>query len=85
MVISNKEKQDTGNVDGINIHEPGTRPAGIIFFNEHGDEMGGLIFKGVSKDDAGGSLTFDRWKNDQTIQILYADSGDKNISGVIVS
>jgi hypothetical protein len=85
MVIANTEKQDPGSIDGLTIHEPGTRPAGLLFFNEHGDEMGGLIYKGVSKDDVGGSLTFDRWKNDQTIQILYNDSEKDHTSGVIVS
>lgn len=85
MVLSNKEKQDVGNVNGISIHQPGTRPAGMLFFNEHGDEMGGFIYKGVSKTDVGMSLTFDRWKNDQTVQILYADSEGSNVSGVIIS
>jgi len=85
MVISNKKKQDVGSIDGITIHEPGQRAAGMIFFNEHGDEMGGLIFKGVSKEDSGGSLTFDRWKNDQVVQLLYSDSKGHSSSGLIIS
>lgn len=85
LAISNTDEQDVGNIDGISIHEPGKRPAGMIFFNELGDEMGGLIFGGKSKTGAGGSFTFDRWKNDQTIQILYSDSEGGHTSGIIVS
>lgn len=85
LAISNKELQDTGNIDGIPIHEPGKRHAGMIFFNDLGDEMGGLIFGGTSKENTGGSLTFDRWKNDQTIQFLYADSKGRTTTGLFVN
>ncbi|MBT4760851.1 MAG: hypothetical protein HOO06_04055 [Bdellovibrionaceae bacterium] len=85
IAISNKEKQDNGNIDGLEIHEPGTRHAGMIFFNDQGTEAGGLIFGGKSKGSTGASLTFDRWRNDQTIQLLYSDSKSRYTSGLIVS
>jgi hypothetical protein len=47
MVISNSERQHPGVVDGKTY--PRTRPAGILFFNEKGDECGGLAFKGDQK------------------------------------
>ena len=72
MVISNKQKQHSGRMDGQDM-EDRERQAGIIFFNDEGDEAGGLIF-GVSEKNGitnnGMSLTFDQYKNDQVLQIL---------------
>ena len=46
MVISNKERMHPGVMDGVTIERP--RPvAGMLFFNEHGDEVGGLTYTGT--------------------------------------
>lgn len=72
MVLSNKAMQHSGRMDGQDM-EARERHAGLIFFNDEGDECGGLIF-GVSDENgtksSGMSLTFDQYKNDQVIQIL---------------
>jgi hypothetical protein len=77
MVISNRERQHPGIVDGKLMPRKNGRPPGIIFFNHRGDECGGLIF-----DENGGkghfvSLTFDKSRQDQTIgmQHLESDNG----------
>src|SRR5437868_14958138 len=67
MVISNRERQHPGVVDGKVMPRPNGRPPGMIFFNHRGDEAGGLIF-----DENGGnghflSLTFDKSRQDQTL------------------
>ncbi|HEV2752189.1 MAG TPA: hypothetical protein VGV12_16820 [Gemmatimonadales bacterium] len=52
----------------------GARPAGLIFFNDLGDEDGGLIWSGRTVGngyDAGASLTMDQWRQDQTVQLSY--------------
>src|SRR6478752_5822022 len=50
MVISNKDRQHPGVIDGITMNRP--RPvAGMLFFNDEGDEVGGLTFTGT--DDNG--------------------------------
>ena len=46
MVISNAERQHPGIVDGKMLPRETGRSAGMIFFNEKGDEVGGLIFSG---------------------------------------
>src|SRR3712207_5577511 len=46
MVISNRERQTPVVVDGKTFPQEGGRSAGMIFFNEKGDEVGGLIFRG---------------------------------------
>jgi len=64
MVLSNKSRQHPGRMDGEDS-EPRERHAGMIFFNDEGDESGGLIY-GVSEEDgeinSGLSLTFDQYK-----------------------
>ncbi len=75
MVISNQERQHPGTMDGITYNErKGQRPAGMIFFSEKGDEVGGLIFDGDTGKRHGGSLTFDKFRGDQTIQFLHDEN-----------
>lgn len=79
MVISNKERQHPGTMDGKYYKErEGKRQAGMIFFNEKGDEMGGLVFDGDTGEGQGGSLTFDRFRGDQTVQFLQDEDKDGN-------
>ncbi len=78
MVISNKERQHPGTMDGKYYKErDGQRAAGMIFFSEKGDEIGGLLFDDTGKGQ-GGSLTFDKFRGDQTIQFLHDEDKDGN-------
>ena len=78
MVISNKERQTPVIVDGKTLPREGGRPPGIIFFNEKGDEIGGLTFTGNAGEGQYSSLTFDKFRGDQTIafQHLENNQGD---------
>ncbi|MGD9563666.1 MAG: hypothetical protein AB7F88_16210 [Pyrinomonadaceae bacterium] len=79
MVISNKERQHPGIMDGKYFKErEGQRPAGMIFFSEKGDEIGGLIFDGNTGNGQFGSLTFDRFRGDQTIQFAHLEDKEGN-------
>lgn len=79
MVISNKERQHPGTMDGKYWKErEGQRPAGMIFFSEKGDEIGGLVFDGDAGKGQGGSLTFDKFRGDQTIQITHDEDEKGN-------
>lgn len=74
MVISNRERQHPGMVDGKLMPRENGRPPGLIFFNHRGDECGGLVF-----DENGGkghfvSLTFDKSRQDQTVGIQHLES-----------
>lgn len=87
MVIANKARQHPGQVDGKYYKErEGQRPAGMIFFSERGDEIGGLIFDGNDGEGQGGSLTFDKFRGDQTIQFTHQEgkNGDY-FAGLIVN
>jgi hypothetical protein len=69
MVISNQKSQHPGRMDGKDI-APRDRPAGMIFFNDDGDECGGLAFDGNRKE-AGMVCSFDQYRNDQIMQLQY--------------
>jgi len=70
MVISNSERQHPGMADG-HMMPARKRSAGMIFFNSAGDECGGLIYD-ATPDEAGMVLSTDQYKNDQIMQLQYA-------------
>ncbi len=76
MVISNAERQHPGIVDGKILPREGGRPAGMIFFNERGDEVGGLTFRGDTGEGQYNMLTFDKFRGDQTIAFQHLESKD---------
>lgn len=59
--------------------------AGMIFFNEEGDEMGGLVFNSGKlsngKHYGVGHLSFDRYNDNQVINLEYKE----NIHGLVQS
>lgn len=75
LVIADKDRMHPGVMDGVTIDRP--RPvAGLIFFNDQGDEVGGLTYtgreeRGERRADAG--LMFDQLKQDQTIGLGYEE------------
>src|SRR5260370_15688703 len=86
MTISNKERVPDPIVNGRTFvgARKGSKSAGIIFFNDRGDECGGLAFSG--NEDAKGinaeaALLFDQINQDQTVGIMYSQSGNKRSTG----
>ena len=71
MVISNKQKQHPGMLNGKAL-PPRERDAGIIFFNSSGDECGGLVYDGNNKE-AGMTYSVDQFRNDQIMQLNYSE------------
>jgi hypothetical protein len=75
LAISNKAHFPDPVIDGKSYPlRGGAKPAGMIFFNDLGDEDGGLIWSGrkvADGYDAGASLTMDQWRQDQTVQLSY--------------
>jgi hypothetical protein len=85
LVISNGERQHPGTIDGRTLARK--RPAGMLFFNEAGDECGGLSFSGSQRDgkgNASGLLAFDRFRQDQTVGIQYGESNGQYSAGLRV-
>jgi hypothetical protein len=76
MVISNKERQHPGIVNGKVIERDYPRPPGIIFFNQMGDEMGGLVYGENGPDGHFGSFTWDKVRGDQTMGYRHLEGAD---------
>ncbi|MFN8062224.1 MAG: hypothetical protein U0Q12_23940 [Vicinamibacterales bacterium] len=86
VVLSNKDRMHPGVMDGKTINRP--RPvAGMLFFNDEGDEVGGLVVSGQLKNGerrASALLAFDQLKQDQTVGISYDESGGQRTAGLQV-
>jgi hypothetical protein len=83
LVISNKERMHPGVLDGKTIDRP--RPvAGLLFFNDRGDEVGGLTFTGQELDgrpQANAGIMFDQFRQDQTIGFSYSERNGERTAG----
>ena len=70
IVLSSPEKQALATIKckPINPEETERNVAGLLFFNEEGDEVGGLVF-GIDSTNSYQLLTFDQRKNDQIMAL----------------
>jgi hypothetical protein len=86
FVLSNKDRMHPGVLDGVTINRP--RPvAGMLFFNDEGDEVGGLTYTGQERDGqrrATAQIAFDQFKQDQTIAISYSENNGQRSAGLQV-
>src|SRR5690606_33885690 len=63
LVIASSARQTEGTIGGVEVPLERTREAGMIFFNDYGDEIGGLLFGG-DRTRGVHSLTFDQAGHD---------------------
>ena len=86
LVLSGKDRMHPGILDGKTIDRQ--RPvAGLIFFNDEGDEVGGLTITGQERDGvrrANALLAFDQIKQDQTIALSYNEANGQRSTGLTV-
>lgn len=86
LVLSGKDRMHPGILDGKTIDRQ--RPvAGLIFFNDEGDEVGGLTVTGQERDGvrrANALLAFDQIKQDQTIALSYNEANGQRSTGLTV-
>lgn len=90
MVISNRAQFPGAPWKGQEIARPDRRSfAGMLFINDEGTENGGLIQRGSvgasGKADAGLSLTFDRFRQDQVLQLLHAEQGGQAMTHLLIN
>ena len=86
MVLSNKDRMHPGVIDGKTIDRP--RPvAGMLFFNDEGDEVGGLTYTGRERDGerrASSGIAFDQLKQDQIVALSYSERDGQRTAGLEV-
>lgn len=80
VVLSNPERQALATINGKPVDPDATERnvAGLLFFNEDGDEIGGLVY-GIDSTDSYQLLTFDQRKSDQIMALRkdeYLDGGE---------
>jgi hypothetical protein len=85
LTISNQASFPGAFVRNKEIEHP-RDVAGFLFFNDEGTEQGGLIYNGrVARDgkpSSGLSLTFDRYQQDQQMQLLGVDEAGTHFAGL---
>ena len=62
--------------------------AGMIFFNDEGEEDGGLTFGGRTADgkySADGELAFDQYEQDETVTLTYEDDNGRKRQGLFLT
>lgn len=88
MVISDHAKFPGLILQGKEYPHP-RRQAGMLFFNDEGTEQGGLVFAGKKGADgkvsSGLSLTFDRYEQDQQLQLIGLDREGRTFAGLQVN
>jgi hypothetical protein len=87
LVISNAERAPDVIMNGKVYHRSGSNDAGMIFYNEEGNEDGGLGFSGRTRDGhtaASGSLMFDQYGQDQTVGLTYDEQDGRRSAGLRV-
>lgn len=90
MVISNRDRLPGVIVRGKESPPNDRRQAGMIFYNDEGSENGGLIFGGRRNEkgevvDSGGSLSFDKYDDNQIVQLAGVDDRTDRFAGLAVS
>jgi hypothetical protein len=88
VLISNKSRFPGLYFRGKEHPHPNRKTAGVLFFNEEGTENGGLVFNGKKVDGkvtSGGHLSFDRYEQDQVVQITHDEEGGEYWSGFAVN
>lgn len=90
LVISNRAQFPGAFTKGKEIPRPDRREfAGMLFVNDEGTENGGLIQNGSETADgkfsSGLSLTFDRFRQDQALQLLHTDSNASTSTSIKIN
>jgi len=90
MILASRARFPGAPVRGKEIARPDRRDlAGILFVNDEGTENGGLVQNGrldaSGKVAAGLSLTFDRFRQDQVVQVKLDEDGDEVNGGLVVN
>ncbi|MGH8854732.1 MAG: hypothetical protein ACREWI_10680 [Telluria sp.] len=90
IILSNKAQFPGDFLQGKEGARPDRRAfAGMLFINEEGTENGGLIQKGSigadGKISSGLSLTFDRFRQDQALQLMNNDSASHQMTGIRIN
>jgi hypothetical protein len=88
LAISNNERSPGPVIGGHYMKSrEGKRGAGMIFFNDKGDECGGMTWESSEQEgsiQASAGLMFDQYNQDQTVGITYSQTNTERSAGLRV-
>ncbi len=87
VVIASKARAAGLYWGGREFKHPSRNDGGFWFMNDDGDEVGGMTFSSRQEGDsysARAGLTFDQYKQDQTISLLYGEQNGERTAGLRV-
>jgi hypothetical protein len=87
LTISNRERAPDAIIAGKSYKRSGSNRAGLIFFNDEGNEVGGMGWSGRTVDgryQASAGLLFDQYNQDQLIGLQYSDNNGRRSAGLRV-
>lgn len=88
LAISNTDEFPGGTIGGVELkYRNGHRGAGLLFFNDDGDENGGLTYEthvvnGVP--EASSTIRFDHFRQQEAVGLDYEQHGTTKQSGLLV-
>jgi hypothetical protein len=88
MIISNKKMMPIARMNGRILEDNNKRNAGLLFYNEDGEECGGYLYGGGDSSSPFSHFTFDQHKQDQVLVLKkseYIDEGQRYVTaGLLV-
>jgi hypothetical protein len=89
LTISNRERKPDPVIGGTSYPglRSGNRAAGLLFFNDEGNETGGLSFSGRTTANgyfASGSIAFDQFNQNEAVIVSYGDQNGTRRAGLTV-
>lgn len=88
MTVASRGRMPGIIVAGRETPHPDRPQAGMLFYNDEGTENGGLVFSGALKDGKPtnlGALSFDRWRQDQTLALSSTEDGKDRQVGLAIN
>jgi hypothetical protein len=88
VIISNRKLFPGAYMGGKEYRHFSRDTGGFLFFNDEGDEVGGLIFdnnRTPGARTASAGLSFDQYKQDETVVLNYAERNGFRSAGLSVS
>jgi hypothetical protein len=88
VIISNRKLFPGAYMGGREYKHFSRDTGGFLFFNDEGDEVGGLIFdnrRKAGEASASAGLSFDQYKQDETVVLNYAERNGVRSAGLSVS
>jgi hypothetical protein len=89
LAIFNKDTQPDPVIGGKPLKgRKGAKTAGLLFYNDRGDEQGGLGFSGDvanGRVHQGGLLSFDPWRQNDNLDLYFSQDGNGVEEGLALS